>query len=110
MKLNAYSVRDEKAARFITPFFIQTHAEAIRVFGENVLNEKTMWHKYPEDFRLYYIGSFDEESAQLESKSVPLHLSSAIDFVNRSLGLNEAGKALFNGKKQSDTLADVGRE
>jgi len=34
--------------------------------------------EHPEDFNLYFIGTFDEESGELDSVK-PLHLASALD-------------------------------
>lgn len=103
MKFNAYAVRDEKAARYNPPFYMASHPEAMRAFGENVQKEHTLWFKYPDDFRLYLVGTFDDETGHCESDSIPLLLASARDYKPANLppapeikrvedGLNHAGE------------------
>lgn len=96
MKINLYAVQDVKADRFNSPFPSQTHAEAMRTFGETCLNTKTLWNKYPEDFRLFLVGSFDDTTCQMESIPVPTFLAAATDYVQEKPGLNDAGKELIS--------------
>lgn len=99
MKLNVYSVYDNKALRFHRPYFLGTHLEAIRAFGETCADEKGMLAKYPADYSLFFIGTFDEETARMETLETPVQqIASAAEFQRRPSqpvlenGLNEAGK------------------
>lgn len=79
MKLNVYSVFDSKLATFGRPWYELTDASAIRVFSDAVndgSNPQNQWYKHPEDFSLYCLGSFDDESGSLE-KQLPLSLVTA---------------------------------
>lgn len=80
MKTNAYAVQDIKADRFNVPFFITTHGEAIRVFGDNCQNKESLWNKHPEDFRLYHLGTFDDKTGELQANTIITLLSRAIDW------------------------------
>lgn len=63
-----YSVFDSKAALFGRPFYDQQDASAIRNFADAVndgSNPSNMWNKHPEDFSLFLIGEFDDESGKL---------------------------------------------
>jgi len=78
VKLNAYAVRDSKADKYNRPYFIGTHGEAIRAFADACRKDGNVMAEHPEDFNLYFIGTFDEESGELDSVK-PLHLASALD-------------------------------
>lgn len=72
MLINVFSVYDSKACFFGQPFFDQHEASAIRNFSDAVndaSNPNNMWNKHPEDFSLFQIGSFHNETGEL----VPIH-------------------------------------
>lgn len=72
MKLSAYSLRDTKAEVFAAPFFVPNDAIAIRLLSQLVTDTRNDLGKYPQDFMLYRIGTYDTESAKLESCNVDL--------------------------------------
>jgi len=61
----AFSVYDDKAGVFSPPFFMVNKALAIRFFGELVLDVKTAIAKHPSDFKLFYVGTFNEQAGEL---------------------------------------------
>lgn len=65
MEYLMYSVKDEMTGKFMSPMFIERsdHAEneAIRQFRSNVNNIK-LWKDNPNDFGLYLVGLFDDET------------------------------------------------
>lgn len=81
MKHNAYSVQDTKANRYNKPYFMQSNVDAMRVFQQNCQDEKTLWHTYPDDYRLMLIGEFCEETARMTTLEIPQMLASARDYV-----------------------------
>lgn len=78
MKVKLYSVFDSKTATFGQPHCMLSDAAAIRTFSDNVNspNENNAWFKHPEDYSLFYIGIFDDESAELE-RVFPVNLVTA---------------------------------
>lgn len=67
MKLIVLSVRDRAADCFGQPMFVVSLGGAIRSFGDEI-NRKDVNNqlsKHPEDFDLYQIGEFDDNSAEL---------------------------------------------
>jgi len=60
--MDLYSVRDEKANCSYEPQIFKTQVDAIRFFDQAIQNRNTMINKYPDDFTLYKIGSFDERT------------------------------------------------
>jgi len=74
--LKVYAVFDVKAASYGSPMFLASNGIALRTFGEVCLNPESPLHKYPEDFSLYEIGSYDPASGELKTIQ-PKHLASA---------------------------------
>jgi len=79
MQLKIYSIRDAKAGIFHNPWMKNTHGEAERDFTELTKDEKSMVSKYPEDFDLYFLGSYDNVTGKLEPLDTPQHVSKAIE-------------------------------
>jgi len=71
MQLKIYSIRDTKSNVFNNPFYKSTHGEAERDFTSVVNDEKSMINKYPADFSLWYLGTYDSDSGRFESLPVP---------------------------------------
>lgn len=68
MKLYALSVRDRAADVFGSPFFSPSVGLAVRQFGDQVANPEpnNMLNKHPEDFDLYQVGLFDDQTGGFE--------------------------------------------
>lgn len=64
MKFGVYSVYDDKAKAYITPFFMPTDAMAIREFA-NMANDNG--HRFclnAEDYTLFRVGRWESDDAQ----------------------------------------------
>lgn len=65
MKYDMYSVKDELTGKFMNPMFVEqgdfSKPQAIRQFKSNV-NNIPLWKDNPNDYSLYLVGSFDDES------------------------------------------------
>lgn len=66
-----YSIYDEKAQVFQTPFFSVQELEAKRQLHFLVLDETTFISKFPNDFRLFRLGSIDTVSGVINHLPVP---------------------------------------
>lgn len=62
MKLKVFSVRDEKVEAFMTPFYGRARGEAMRSFLNAVADEGHQFAKNADDYVLYEIGEFDDQS------------------------------------------------
>lgn len=62
-----FSIFDTKAAVFGTPFFMPREGMAIRALQDLVNDGQSMVNKHPEDFSLYHIGDFEDETASFDS-------------------------------------------
>lgn len=64
---------DSKVQAFATPFFVRSQAEGIRSLVANLSDPESLLHKFPEDYSLYSLGTFDDETGILEQK-LPVNL------------------------------------
>jgi hypothetical protein len=62
MILLAFSVLDEKATLYAHPFFCAAPGQAVRYFTDWARDKEGPIGKHPEDYKLYRIGSFDDQS------------------------------------------------
>lgn len=80
MVLKVYSIRDAKAEVFNTPFYQKTHGEAERAFQQLVNDDKSTVNKFAEDFDLYFLGEYDDNSGTFKGLDTPQHMHKAIAF------------------------------
>jgi len=78
MQLKMYSIRDAKAEIFGAPFYKSTHGQAERDFKSLVNDKKSQVWVYPEDFDLYFIGTYDDSTGKVIPKDTPEHLLKAV--------------------------------
>lgn len=76
--LGVYSVFDTAVSVFGTPFFAPTEASAIRSFVTLANDVNSTVHMYPQDFSLYYLGSYDSETGTIVSEP-PFRLNTPFD-------------------------------
>lgn len=98
MKLKVFSIRDSKAQIFNQPWFARTHGEAERNFEQLVRDEKSTIYQYPEDYDLYHIGEYDDETGLVTSLDTPKHVAKAVHLTLASQ--TKADKALNAVPKQ----------
>lgn len=77
-----FSVRDSKALAFLQPFFSSATGSALRALGDAVTDGKSPLSVHPEDYILYEIGSFDDQTGELVAVSPIKMLAAASDFVD----------------------------
>lgn len=80
MLLKAFSIYDVKAENYNPPFFVHTVGIAIRHFQELANDEQTMICKYPEDYTLYDIGTFDDSCGILKPHANTVPIGKALEF------------------------------
>jgi hypothetical protein len=90
MLLKIYTIRDSKAEVYTTPFYKKTHGEAERDFRSMSNDDKTTINKYPEDFDLYYLGEYNDNTGFIESLETPQHIVKAVNCLQTSVLPNEA--------------------
>lgn len=83
MNSEMFTVYDSAAARYLEPFCAETLEVAMRMFRTLVAKEGHQFARYPEDYRLFHIGSFNAETGMLVPLETPHSLGLALGFVPR---------------------------
>lgn len=65
MKFNIYAVKDELTQKFLQPTFGENEDAVIRIFKTQI-NSLPIWKDNPSDFSLYQVGTFTEETGEIE--------------------------------------------
>lgn len=87
MILEMYSIKDVHAD-YLTPWFAQNDALAIRMF-KNLANDKNTAIGFnPEFYHLYHIGSFDTDLGTFDAMSDPDFLCNALSLLNKEVLIN----------------------
>jgi hypothetical protein len=81
MKLSMYSIFDNKSQAFLQPFFQHNHAVAIRSVTQAVNDKSTDFSKWPSDFNLFCIGSFEDSNGDVVSVSPIENLGLLSNFI-----------------------------
>lgn len=75
MKLGLYAIMDRKLGSFARPFTMVNDAMAVRAFQSAKQDPASELSKYPEDFVLYAVGTFDDDTGALAQPTPPQALS-----------------------------------
>lgn len=65
-KLKMFTVYDSKAETYLRPFSMLTTGEAVRGFITSLNMPDTDYCKYPADFTLFELGTFDQATSTIE--------------------------------------------
>jgi len=66
MRLQIFTVFDQKAGAYLRPFCLPSAAHAIRELAEVLQRPDTPFADYPEDFTLFHTGEFDDETGEVQ--------------------------------------------
>lgn len=78
--MRIYSIYDAKAECFMQPFYTLTAGQAERSFTEACNDPSTVFCKYPDDFTLFELGSFDDATGKFTLKETPKSIGLALHF------------------------------
>lgn len=69
MKFKMYCIYDAVTKNYHIPFYMRSHAEAVRSY-ENALNDsESPASKNPQDYSMFYVGEYDDDNGQVTSIS-----------------------------------------
>lgn len=78
MQLKMFSIRDSKAEIYNRPFFTHTLGEAEREFTRISNDPQSQISQFPEDYDLYYVGTYDDNSGKFTTLPTPEHITKAV--------------------------------
>ena len=97
---NIYAIYDEKAEAYNAPFPLATDGLAKRSFEMACTNPSTDLYKYPGDFKLYCIATWDDNKGTFENV-VPAK------FIATNLRKNEIAEELDKIEKEVEKEGEV---
>lgn len=100
MNLKIYSVYDSKAQAYLPMFTVRSHGEAVRQFTDLANNKQTAVNKYPEDFSLMELGSFDDNTGTIDALDAPKNLGLAREYIIPDLPAVETVQGLSVAKEE----------
>lgn len=83
-KLVIVAIFDRKVGAYNRPFYVRSEGEALRIFGDEI-NRRTddnIMNKHPEDYFLAVLGTFDEETGNIEQDAKNIRNHDAKSFIN----------------------------
>ena len=84
MQMQFFAIRDNAVGAFMRPFVMQSVAQAVRSFGDEVnrqADDNNMFH-HPEDFELWLVGVFDDSQAPYIAGGSERRVAAAVDLKN----------------------------
>jgi len=77
-----YCIYDSKAEVYSkSPFVCPSRPDAIRGFESECNSKDSTFNKYPADFTLFEIGSWDERTGTIDLYGAKISVGLALDFV-----------------------------
>jgi len=80
MKREMFAVFDAKSEMFSFPLTFQNDAVAVRTFATMANDPQSFICTNPEDYTLFHVGSFDEETAVVTQPATPRSLGLALQY------------------------------
>lgn len=78
MHQNVYAVYDQAAKAYLAPFFLNNDEMAIRIFRDCANSNDHQFGRFPSDYTLFHLGTFDDTTGMLESWA-PQKIISALE-------------------------------
>lgn len=79
------TVYDHKAGAFMQPFYDKTVAAGERRFAECCHDPEHLFCKHPEDFTLFLLGEFYEDSGRIDVLPTPEPVAKAVKYEQKKL-------------------------
>jgi hypothetical protein len=77
--MKVYSVYDVKMGLYDKPFYQHNKLQAIRSFADAVNDSESPFFKHPEDYRLFELGEYDQDTGLFKTDQ-PVLLAEALEF------------------------------
>lgn len=77
--MKVYAIYDRAVEAYGQPFFVKSQGQAVRSFKDECENKESQFNKHPNDYDLYHIGEYNEETGELQAK-MPERVARATDY------------------------------
>jgi len=94
-----FSIHDAAAKAYLAPFFLPEEQQAIRGFTGAVNDIEHAFGKWPKDYTLMVLGSFDDEKGTINTLQTQKPLGNGLSFVQNKHDENQIKLPLEAVKK-----------
>ncbi len=101
-----FTIHDRKAGAYFPPFYLPQVGQAVRTFADCVNDINHEFSKHPEDYTLFAIGTFDDNTAIAITKP-PESLGNGVDFVQETPQAELELEEIELEKKKGNSLPRV---
>jgi len=77
-QIQIFAIYDKKGISFGLPYYALQKGQAIRGFTDAVNDPSSPYNKHPEDFTLFHLGEFNDQTGKIEPLSQPQPLEEAL--------------------------------
>lgn len=77
-----FTIFDSATQAYMIPFFDLHEGSARRQFGDLVNDPEHPFSKHPDDYTLYFIGIYNEDTGHVEAHD-PKSLGNGIEYMNK---------------------------
>lgn len=76
-----FAIYDSKAGAYLPPWTSTNAATAARRFEASLESKESDFARFPADYTLFQIGSWDEEFGVMEMDQAPTNLGTALSYI-----------------------------
>lgn len=87
MQLKIYTIYDSKAEFYSKPFYATARGAALRSFTDACNDKNIDFGRYPADYTLFEIGTWDDSTASIVMHKAPVSLGVGVEFVREKESL-----------------------
>mgnify|MGYP000615718505 CR=1 FL=1 len=84
MIYRVYTIYDSKAELYCTPFYHRSKGGCLRMFQDMANDRNSQIGQHPEDFTLFEVGEFDDQTGMGQEYEAKVHVAFALDMVDAS--------------------------
>lgn len=77
-KLGVFAIRDRAIDAFMNPFCAPSNGMAIRSFSDEVNRDDSPMNKHPDDYELYKLGVWDQDTGEFVNERSMLQVAKNI--------------------------------
>lgn len=81
MLLSVFSIYDAGISTWMPPLFARNKGEILRWFMEASNDSQSKISKYPSDYTLFEIGTWDDDKCKFSLLSTPVSIGIALEYV-----------------------------
>ena len=75
MKIKILAVHDRALDAYMRPMFVPTIGAGIRAFQDEVNNPESPMNKHPDDYDLFNLGDWDDNTGQFSQQPKPINIA-----------------------------------